>query len=154
MWWGAPVPTGTAPARGFVRIDLVPDHGASLTWLATAPGAAMAHDLPEVVFSPDCARVALLDDRNGPYVIVATADLLAYARGIDVPARYLDDQVPCTLGFVYSDLRWRSATEVEYRSGGDPFEWRRVDVTRAPDRLVPKPCLDPRSPLYKGATRP
>lgn len=154
VWWGAPVPAGMAPARGFVRLDLVPDHGAPLTWLATEPGATMAHDVPEVVFSPDCTRVALLRDRHGPYVVIATTDLLAYVRAVDVPARYLDDQVPCMLGFVYSDLRWRSATEVEYRSGGDPFEWHRVDITHAPSRLVPKPCLDSQSPLYEGATRP
>src|SRR5262245_16427783 len=153
VWWAAPVPSGIATARGFARLDLVPDRGASLTWIATERGATMAHDVPEVVFSPDCARVALLEDRHGPYVVVATADLLAHARGARVPARYLDDQVPCALGFVYSDLRWRSPTEVEYRSGGEPFEWRRVDVTRAPDRLVPKPCLDPHSPLHEGAPR-
>ena len=109
------------------------------------------HVWPEVVFSPDCKRVALLRTTRGPYVIVATRTLRDYLKGRHVAARYLHDEVPCGPEFAYQDLRWVSNSEVEYRSGGGgPMVTRRREIEDAPDRYERKRCLDPKSPLYEG----
>lgn len=109
------------------------------------------HVWPEVVFSPDCKRVALLRHRRGPYVIVATRALRGYLKARHVAARYLHDEVPCGPEFAYQDLRWVSNSEVEYRSGGEgPMVTRRREIEDAPDRYERKRCLDPKSPLYEG----
>jgi hypothetical protein len=109
---------------------------------------------PEVVFSPDCRRVALLATSRGPYVIVATRALRSYLKGRHVAARYLDDQVPCAAEFRYYDLRWLSNDEVEYRSGGEgPMPTRHRRIENAPDHYERKRCLDPNSPLHEGPSR-
>jgi len=144
-WLGMPVEPGMARERGLRRLELRRADGSTVRWRDVNDGA----DWPEVVFAPDCARVAVLLDRHGPYVVVPTAQLVQLAQGVASDAHYLDDQEPCALALVYSDLRWRSPTVVEYRSGGEPMATRTADVTRAPTARLTHPCRDPKRALYE-----
>jgi hypothetical protein len=146
IWLGVAVEPGLSRERGLRRLQLRRADGSTVRWRDVNDGA----DWPEIVFAPDCARVAVLLDRHGPYVVVPTAQLVRFAEGAPSDAHYLDDQPPCALAFTYSDLRWRSPTEVEYRAGGEPMTMRTADVTRAPTTRLAHPCRDPASPLYEA----
>ncbi len=85
------------------------------------------------VFSPDCAWVALLTDRHGPYHAVKVDALSSYLGGAAPSASlvFLDDSGPAR---VHSGARWASPRELEFQAaccGG-------VDVARvsveAPDK--------------------
>ena len=154
---GCPAGGVTAIWRGVtVRPAALKDRGLRSVRVRFADGEELelasmdvSYDWPEVAFSPDCRRAALLRSRHGPYLVVATQDLRRHLRGESVPVRYLDDQEGCALEFVYQGLRWLSNDTVEYRSGGEPMATRRVNVDQAPDHLIAKPCTDPKSQLYQ-----
>jgi len=142
VWLGVPV-SGNDKMRGFRRLELRTPGGTALPWVVNNTGSV--YDWPEIIFAPDCARVAVHLGRYDPYTIVQTAEFAAYARGQRIAARYLDDRDPCVLSeYAYSDLCWLSPDRVEYRfSPPNPMRWRRVDVTRVRPTLGKpkrKPC--------------
>jgi hypothetical protein len=150
VWRGVAVKSGLLPERGLRRVELRRADGTVTKWLDADEGA----DWPEVVFAPDCARVAMLLNRHGPIEVIATAQLARFAAGAATEIHYLDDQEPCALTFVYEGLAWESATVLRYRSGGEPMKARQADVTRAPTTRSPRPCRDPASPLYEPPAKP
>lgn len=135
-WLGDAAAGAADPVDG-VREIVVQVGAESITW-AYFDGTRMA-DLPKVTFSPDCRHAAVLPWRFGPYLVVATDSLVAYAAGSKVMLRYLDDAPPCGLGYIYGDLRWTSNTTVEYwsDSSNSPRTDREADITSAPTQPAP-----------------
>jgi len=150
LWRGVTVHPERLQSFGLRAVNIRFADGEEVTFRSIA---GEVHAWPEVVFSPDCRRVALLGTRHGPYVIVATRLLRRYLKGGHVAARYLRDDVPCEPELVYQDLKWRSNDEVEYRSGAGELILRRRRVDEAADRDERARCLDPKSPLYEGPPR-
>ena len=87
------------------------------------------------MFAPDCRHAAILTSRFGPYQVVATDDLLAFARAQAVPTGYIADGQPCDPVFAYRDLQWTSVSTVRYRSGpstGAPLTERDRELAELP----------------------
>jgi hypothetical protein len=59
------------------------------------------------VFSPDCERVVLLEDRYGPYVVRPTASLGAAGKG-------REHKAPGETASVHGQWRWTGATSFEF----------------------------------------
>lgn len=81
------------------------------------------------IFSPDGKWVLLLQDRFGPYHVVATARLADYLQGKAPPDKVVT--VPRPEGqqaLVHSKGRWVSPTEIEYQVGGETQETKRATV--------------------------
>lgn len=81
------------------------------------------------VFSPDGKWVLLLQDRFGPYHVVATSRLADYLQGKAQPDKVVT--VPRPAGqqaLVHSQGRWISPTEIEYQVGGETQETKRATV--------------------------
>lgn len=59
------------------------------------------------IFSPDCSRVALLQDRFGPYTVLATKDLKAFANPTPVRAEGAE-------AAVHGQWRWTGPSTFEF----------------------------------------
>lgn len=59
------------------------------------------------IFSPDCASVALLQDRFGPYTVFKTADVAGFVNGRQVKA-------PGNEGAVHGQWRWTGPESFEF----------------------------------------
>lgn len=70
------------------------------------------------VFSPGGRRVLLLQDRFGPYHVVAVGRLRAYLRGQAGPDEELRTEIG-TGALVHRGARWLSEDEVEYEAAGE-----------------------------------
>lgn len=85
------------------------------------------------VFSPDCGRVALLQDRFGPYHVVKLDGLAAYLAG-GSPEAIVEKKGEAE-SMVHGDLRWVSADRLEFTAsccgGVEAFQ---VNVA-TPDKL-------------------
>jgi hypothetical protein len=81
------------------------------------------------IFSPDGKWVLLLQDRFGPYHVVATSRLADYLQGKAKPDKVVT--VPRPEGqqaLVHSGAKWVSPAEIEYRVGGETQETKRATV--------------------------
>lgn len=103
-----------------------PDAPAPKAWGATAlrfkfdgatrpfepAGALEATDWSFDVFSPDCARVALLQDHYGPWHVVSVTRLAEYLAGGSPDA--VVQQKGEAEAMVHGQLQWRSPTQLEF----------------------------------------
>jgi len=71
------------------------------------------------IFSPDGEWVVLLQSTDGPYHVVATSRLKQYLLGEAGPDAVLEQLTESETALLYSGARWLSATELEYRVGGE-----------------------------------
>jgi hypothetical protein len=81
------------------------------------------------IFSPDGKWVLLLQDRFGPYHVVATSHLADYLEGKAKPDKVVT--VPRPEGqqaLVHSGAHWVSPSEIEYQVGGETQETKRASV--------------------------
>ncbi|MCG8424104.1 MAG: hypothetical protein MJE77_39935 [Proteobacteria bacterium] len=70
------------------------------------------------VFAPGCRHVLLLQDRFGPYHVVEVDALKEYLLGQRAPYKVIQENHSTAL--VHFDARWLSASEFEFKAGGDP----------------------------------
>jgi hypothetical protein len=81
------------------------------------------------IFSPDCRRVLLLQDRFGPYHVVALDELPDYLLGLAEPEAILTGCTGCSSAGVHSDSRWIDADILEYETAAcGTSERQRVDL--------------------------
>jgi hypothetical protein len=81
-------------------------------------GTLVGSDIRFDVFSPDCKHVLLLQDRFGPYHLVATARLADYLDGKGPPDKAFDSGYE-TSALVHHSAAWLSNDELEFRAGGE-----------------------------------
>jgi hypothetical protein len=92
-------------------------------------GSLFFSDWRREIFSPDCRRVALLQDRFGPYHVVEIDRLPEYLRGQAEPEAVLTWCSGCTSAAVHADARWVDADTLVYEAGAcGTSETVRVDL--------------------------
>lgn len=74
------------------------------------------------IFSPDDRYVLLLQDRFGPYHVVAVSSLRDYLRGVRSPDYVLGTHDAASGPQVFSGGHWVSPTEIEYTRGDEEDE--------------------------------
>ena len=86
------------------------------------------------VFSPDGARVVLLQDRFGPYHVVASERLREYLReglrGEAEPDLEIgwETATPTSFVPVHGEIRWLGPRTIEVHYGSETPEWRRYEL--------------------------
>lgn len=73
----------------------------------TPSGSLNFDDWSFDIFSPDCSRVSLLQDRFGPFTIIATKDLSTFANALPVT-------VEGTTASVHGQWRWTGPESFEF----------------------------------------
>lgn len=73
----------------------------------TPSGSLNFDDWSFDIFSPDCSRVSLLQDRFGPFTLIATKDLSTFANALPV-------QVEGETASVHGQWRWTGPESFEF----------------------------------------
>lgn len=73
----------------------------------TPSGSLNFDDWSFDIFSPDCSRVSLLQDRFGPFTVIATNDLATFANSLPVT-------VDGTTASVHGQWRWTGPDSFEF----------------------------------------
>lgn len=137
-WWGEPpeplephVSPSYPPAYG-VRALYFRFAGGPLRYRFTPRGTLYFSDWHDDIFSPNGAWVVLLQDRFGPYHVIARHRLRAYLEGeaeadavVGWEARGEAMFVP-----VHGPIRWPGADVFEYLLDSETPEWRRFELPR------------------------
>jgi hypothetical protein len=89
-------------------------------------GTLYFSDWRQEIFAPDCKHVVLLQDRFGPYHIVATEHLREYLSGRHPADHVVAGNSGCTSAAVHGDARWLDADTLEYglAACGDAWDVR------------------------------
>ena len=109
-WLGA-APTEPGAPKSFGATSLRFQLDGKPVELQTA-GALEAADWSFAIFSPDCARVALLQDHYGPYHVVKLDGLSGYLAG-GSPEAIVEKKGEAG-AMVHADLRWVSGDRLEF----------------------------------------
>jgi hypothetical protein len=109
------------------RFDAGPHAGTTIDF--DPSGTLFFSDWQLEVFSPDCRRVVLLQDRFGPYHVVAVDRLPDYLLGRAEPEAILTGCEGCSAAAVHADARWIDADTLEFETGAcGTTETQRVDL--------------------------
>ena len=113
-FYGEQVPPGISPRYGIreLRFDL--GDGVEVAFNPT--GELHHSDWQFEIGSPDGAHVLLLQDRYGPYHIVAVASLADYLAGGE-PTFEFGQAQPEGNAWVHEQGQWVSESEVSYQAG-------------------------------------
>lgn len=109
------------------RFDAGPHAGTTIDF--DPKGELYFSDWQLDVFSPDCRRVLLLQDRFGPYHVVALDQLPDYLLGRAEPEAVLTGCSGCSSAAVHENSRWIDADTLEYETAAcGTSEVQRVDL--------------------------
>jgi hypothetical protein len=113
------------------RFDTGPHAGSTLEFVPA--GALYFSDWRLDIFSPDCRRVLLLQDRFGPYHVVALDRLHDYLLGRAEPEAVLTGCTGCTSAAVHAEGQWVDADTLAWETGAcGTTEFHRVDLPAKP----------------------
>jgi hypothetical protein len=113
------------------RFDAGPHAGTTIEF--EPRGVLYFSDWQLDIFSPDCRRVLLLQDRFGPYHVVAIDRLPDYLLGRAEPEVVLTGCRGCSSAAVHAKARWIDADTLEYETGAcGTTEHHRVDLPAKP----------------------
>lgn len=133
-WWGEP-PSADPNASPFPL-----EYGVQALWFRFAGdpgryrfeprGTLFFSDWRTDLFAPDGARVVLLQDRFGPYHVVASERLPAYLRGEAEPDLEIawEAATPTSFVPVHGAIRWLGPRTIEVHYGSETPEWRRYEL--------------------------
>lgn len=96
-------------------------------------GTLFFSDWRRELFSPDCRRVLLLQDRFGPYHVVGREQLPDYLLGRAAPEAILRSCTGCSSAAVHADAVWIDADTIEYEASAcGTVDTLRVDLPLPP----------------------
>jgi hypothetical protein len=141
IWRGHPPPLGEGlefPIEyAFEQLVFRFDDGTELP--VEPEGILYFSDWRQEIFAPDCKHVALLQDRFGPYHIVAIEHLREYLSGRLPPDYVAAGCSGCTSAAVHSDARWIDADTLEYGLGACGDTWdERFELARRTSPNCPR----------------
>lgn len=135
-WWGEP-PEALDP---WVSPSYPPAYGVNALYFRFAgdprryrfrpAGTLYFSDWHDDIFSPDGAWVVLLQDRFGPYHVVAQSRLRAYLEGEAAADAVVGWEAAGGAAFVpvHGAIRWPGAGAFEYLLDSETPEWRRFEL--------------------------
>lgn len=103
----------------------------------TPTGTLYFSDWQRDIFAPDCAHVVLLQDRFGPYHVVALDHLREYLAGMRGPDHVVEGCSECSSAAVHADARWLDAGTLDYELAACGSTWRaRFALAQAPASCI------------------